>query len=198
VATCLAVMWVVGDVEKIVRPQSESLPADKPAPTRAAKTGPSGPLEAGLQKLATQPIDGLSSTGATVADSRNRIETQAAGTAAARPGEVEPTRMKKSVQLANAAVNSGVPVSPAPPARAGAMVPLALALPMPTFMGTPTDVPANEHLEKPSDKPRPALLVPSGVVNVALRKPVASSDRSPVTGSLDLITDGDKESNDGS
>lgn len=78
------------------------------------------------------------------------------------------------------------------------LAPLPLKLPIPAFMGTPTDIPLGDHIEKPSDKPRPPFLAPKGVQNLALGKKVTSSDKSPITGSLDLITDGDKESNDNS
>lgn len=78
------------------------------------------------------------------------------------------------------------------------LAPLPLKLPIPAFMGTPTDIPLDEHLEKPSDKPRPPFLAPKGVENVALKKKVSSSDKSPITGTLELVTDGDKESNDNS
>jgi hypothetical protein len=74
--------------------------------------------------------------------------------------------------------------------------PLDIKLPIPAFMGTPTDIPMDEHIEKPSDKPRPPFLAPKGCVNVAEKKKVTSSDVNPVSGSLDLITDGDKESSD--
>jgi len=66
-------------------------------------------------------------------------------------------------------------------------------------MGTPTDIPDNPTLiEKPSDKPRAPFMAPKGVQNVAFQKKVTSSDKSPITGSPDLVTDGDKESNDNS
>lgn len=76
------------------------------------------------------------------------------------------------------------------------LAPLDLKLPIPAFMGTPTDIPLTDDIEKPSDKPRPAFMVPKGVVNVGLKKKVTSSDKSPIAGSLDLVTDGDKESSD--
>jgi len=74
--------------------------------------------------------------------------------------------------------------------------PIDIKLPVPAFMGTPADIELNEHIEKPSDKPRPPFLAPKGVKNVALKKKVTSSDPSPITGTLDLITDGDKEATD--
>lgn len=79
------------------------------------------------------------------------------------------------------------------------LAPLPLKLPIPAFMGTPTDIPLDPNLvEKPSDKPRPPFMAPKGVQNLALKKKVTSSDKSPITGGLELVTDGDKESNDNS
>ncbi|HOX01292.1 MAG TPA: discoidin domain-containing protein [Candidatus Paceibacterota bacterium] len=83
-------------------------------------------------------------------------------------------------------------------AGAKEMAPLEIMLPIPAFMGTPVDIPIDEHVEKPSDKPRPPFMAPKGVANVALNKKVTSSDKSPVSGALDLVTDGDKESTDSS
>ncbi len=75
-------------------------------------------------------------------------------------------------------------------------VPIELKLPKPTFVGTPEDrrVP---NLEKPLGKPRPPFLAPVGTKNVALGKPVSSSDEEPIIGELELITDDDKEAADG-
>jgi hypothetical protein len=83
-------------------------------------------------------------------------------------------------------------------ALAADLEPIDIKLPIPAFMGTPTDLPANEHIEKPSDKPRAPFLAPKGVKNLAKDKKVTSSDKSPLTGTTDLVTDGDKESNDSS
>jgi hypothetical protein len=47
-------------------------------------------------------------------------------------------------------------------------------------------------------KPRRLFLAPKGVTNIALNKPVASSDNNPVIGDLTQVTDGDKEPQDGS
>lgn len=85
-----------------------------------------------------------------------------------------------------------------PRAVAADLAPLPLKLPLPAFRGTPPDLELDEHMEKPSDDPRPPFLAPTGVQNVALKKKVTSSDKSPTTGSLDLTTDGDKESRDDS
>ena len=45
---------------------------------------------------------------------------------------------------------------------------------------------------------RPPMLVPGGTANVALGKHVVASDRSPIIGNVDMITDGDKKFADGS
>jgi hypothetical protein len=92
--------------------------------------------------------------------------------------------------------NEPVP-TPAPTAGSFRLVPLEVKLPKAMFIGTPQDerVP---NLEKPRKGPRPPFLVPQGTTNVALGKPVTSSDPEPVIGSLEQITDGDKETADGS
>ncbi len=76
--------------------------------------------------------------------------------------------------------------------------PLDIQLPNPAFMGTPPDLQFGPHVEKPTGKPRPPFLAPAGTKNVALHKKVTSSDPSPLNGSLDLVTDGDKEATDDS
>lgn len=77
------------------------------------------------------------------------------------------------------------------------MAPVDIELPMPVQGGTLEDhrVP---NLEKKSDKLRPPFLAPVGTKNVALGKPVSGSDEEPIIGELELITDGDKETADGS
>jgi hypothetical protein len=54
------------------------------------------------------------------------------------------------------------------------------------------------NLEKPLGEPRPPFLAPAGVKNVAFGKPVVSSDKEPIIGEVEMITDGDKEAADGS
>jgi hypothetical protein len=65
------------------------------------------------------------------------------------------------------------------------------------FAGTPQNIRV-QNLEKPLGKPRPPFLAPAGTRNLALGKPVTSSDSEPVIGELAMITDGDKEASDGS
>lgn len=76
-------------------------------------------------------------------------------------------------------------------------VPLALELPKPHFIGTPVNL-KSPNLEKPRVGPRPDLLVPPGVKNVARGKPVTASDSSPIMGELNQVTDGDKDGIEGS
>jgi len=75
--------------------------------------------------------------------------------------------------------------------------PLEIELPKEMFRDTPIDrrVP---NLEKPLGMPRPPFMAPAGTRNVALGKPVSSSDEEPIIGEIELITDGDKEATDGS
>lgn len=76
-----------------------------------------------------------------------------------------------------------------------ALTPLKIEFPPPMLSGTP--VPAKlANLEAPNAKP-PQILVPAGVTNLARGKKVTASDPAPVIGDLSLITDGDKESEDG-
>jgi hypothetical protein len=75
-------------------------------------------------------------------------------------------------------------------------VPIKIDLPKPMFVGTPMNN-AVPNLEKPLGKPRPPFLAPKGTENVAFKKPVTSSDESPVIGELSYVTDGKKEGADG-
>ena len=75
------------------------------------------------------------------------------------------------------------------------VAPLPLQLPKPAFKGTPVDPPSDTTAERPKG-PRPAFMAPKGCVNLALQKKITSSDKAPITGSLDLITDGNKEATD--
>jgi hypothetical protein len=76
------------------------------------------------------------------------------------------------------------------------MARLPLKLPTPAFKGTPADVPPDTTAEKPTGKPRPDFFAPEGVKNVALNKKVTCSDKAPMTGTPELVTDGTKEASD--
>lgn len=75
------------------------------------------------------------------------------------------------------------------------LAPVEIPLPKPMFEGTPRDM-RTTNLER-SRGLRPPFLAPVGTTNVALGKPVSSSEE-PVIGSLAAITDGDKEATEGS
>ena len=77
-----------------------------------------------------------------------------------------------------------------------AKVPLKTDLPKPVLVGTP--VPINVPNLELRDVKRGDFLVPVGTVNLARGKKVSASDADPVVGSLDLISDGDKEGDEGS
>jgi len=75
---------------------------------------------------------------------------------------------------------------------------LDVQLPRAKFTETPQDIRPSPMLEPYAPAPRPPFLVPKGCRNVALGKPVTSSDRVPIIGELEMVTDGDKEADDGS
>ena len=76
------------------------------------------------------------------------------------------------------------------------LVPLASELPKPLFVGTPVPVKV-DNLEPARSGARPAFLVPASAKNLALHKPVTSSDPQPLLGDLELVTDGDKDGSEG-
>jgi hypothetical protein len=74
---------------------------------------------------------------------------------------------------------------------------LEIRLPKPLFVGTPKAV-KSSNLEKPREGKRPLYHVPAGTVLLSAGAKVSSSDQAPLIGSLELLTDGDKEGTDGS
>lgn len=81
-------------------------------------------------------------------------------------------------------------------AKTDDMEPLPIKLPKPAFAGTPKDLPPGTNMEPPAKKARPVPLAPKGCENLALHKKVTSSAVA-YQGTLDLITDGDKEAREG-
>jgi len=78
------------------------------------------------------------------------------------------------------------------------MVPFKTELPKPKLAGTPVAIKV-PNLETPADvAARKPVMIPEGSTNLALNKPVTSSDMNPNIGDLTLITDGDKSSDEGS
>lgn len=94
--------------------------------------------------------------------------------------------------------NATAAQKPAAAQPAGDLEPIPLVLPKPMFVGTPQSFRGITNLEKPLGKPRPPFYAPKGTTNVALGKPVTSSDEQPIIGEIKMVTDGDKEAADGS
>ena len=82
-------------------------------------------------------------------------------------------------------------------AKGEKLEPIPIRLPQPMFEGTPQNLRV-PNLEKPRWKAREPFLAPVGVKNVARRKPVTSSDKEPIFGDVAMLTDGDKEADEGS
>lgn len=81
-------------------------------------------------------------------------------------------------------------------ADADGKVPLILQLPAPAFKGTPKDIQLSSYVEPLSDKPRPPMLVPPGLKNLAPEAKLSSSDKNAQSDTLAKIVDGDKEASD--
>jgi hypothetical protein len=115
----------------------------------------------------------------------------------------EPAEPEATVALASAEKPAPAPApkeaapAPNPAAKDPNLAPLEILLPKPQFTGTPKNIKFGEHQEKPSGKPRPPFYAPKGLTNVALKKPVTSSEQNPLIGDLKLITDGDAEGVEG-
>ena len=77
------------------------------------------------------------------------------------------------------------------------LVPIEVNLPKVQFRGTPKNIRA-PRVKRVQTKAGPPFLAPVGTKNVALGKPVTSSDSEPVIGELAMVTDGDKEAGEGS
>ena len=90
-----------------------------------------------------------------------------------------------------------VAVLTAIPLLAQDKVPLKTDLPKPLFVGTPVPIKV-PNLESTQKGKRPDFLVPAGTENLAKGKKVTTSAGDPIIGTLDLITDGDKEGDEGS
>ncbi len=112
--------------------------------------------------------------------------------AAEKPAESKPAESKTTQTKPAEPAQTAKPAQPA--ANADLEV-LPLELPNPAFAGTPKQIPTGTKMKPPKD--REPYYAPKGLKNVALEKPVTSSDSAPLIGDLDLITDGDKEPLDG-
>jgi hypothetical protein len=81
-------------------------------------------------------------------------------------------------------------------AASGGLVPLDLNLPAPAFKGTPKDIQLSSYVEPLSDKPRPPMMVPPGLKNLAKDAKLSCSDKNATADTLDKIRDGDKEASE--
>jgi hypothetical protein len=72
-----------------------------------------------------------------------------------------------------------------------------IKLPKPAYAGTPKSIPAGTTAKKPDGKPRPPFNAPKGTTNLSKGKPVTGSDKDPIIGKLEMVTDGEKEQGDG-
>src|SRR5690348_16075018 len=75
----------------------------------------------------------------------------------------------------------------------GDKVPLVIKLPAPAFKGTPKDIQLSAYVEPLSDKPRPPMMVPAGLKNIAPGSKITCSDKNATAEALAKVTDGDKE-----
>ncbi len=80
------------------------------------------------------------------------------------------------------------------------LVPVKIEFPKPVPVPSPKPIKLTDHQELPprDGSPLPELLAPEGTTNVALKKPVTSSDDAPIIGELSQVTDGDKRGIEGS
>src|SRR6185369_9687666 len=78
----------------------------------------------------------------------------------------------------------------------GDKVPLTLKLPAPAFKGTPKDIQLSAYVEPLSDKPRPPMMVPAGLKNIAPGSKITCSDKNAAGEALAKVTDGDKEASE--
>lgn len=74
-------------------------------------------------------------------------------------------------------------------------VPIQIDFPPELLEGTPKPVEIPNLIQAPEKAPQ--FLVPKGTVLLSAKKKVTSSDSNPIIGSLDLITDGDKQAGEG-
>jgi hypothetical protein len=81
-------------------------------------------------------------------------------------------------------------------ADSGDKVPLNIKLPSPAFKGTPKDIQLSAYVEPLSDKPRPPMMVPAGLKNIAVGAKITCSDKNAQSDALAKITDGDKEASE--
>ena len=100
---------------------------------------------------------------------------------------------EKNKAAADSSGNSTAPASTGGGIPGG--VPLKTELPPELIEGTPKPMNVPNLVQVPDKAPE--FLVPEGTTLLSKGKKVTSSDDNPIIGSLDLITDGDKEAGEG-
>ena len=86
--------------------------------------------------------------------------------------------------------------NPPTPVAGEELVPLYLDLPAPAFKGLPRGLQLSASVEPLSEIPRPPMLVPPGLKNLARDARITSSDRNATSQALAKIIDGHKEGAD--
>lgn len=76
------------------------------------------------------------------------------------------------------------------------LVEIPIKLPKPALTCTPRSFPPG--MKVPPWRLRPPFKAPAGTVNLAFKKPVISSDPEPIIGTVQQVTDGDKDGVEGS
>ena len=151
------------------------------------------------------PLSSASSGGATASPSIYGTTTAPATPAVApapTPKAPDPTPTPAPAPTPTPAPAPEATPAPAPsPAPSGPAITIKPVMPKPLFAGTPLpDSNPPPNLDK-SGKPTLEVQTPEGVVLLSKGKPVTSSDPAPLPSgdaeSLKLITDGDKEGDDG-
>ncbi len=102
---------------------------------------------------------------------------------------------KKSASEPAPETAAAAEVSSASPTGTAGGVPLTTEFPPELIEGTPKPINVPNLVQAPTKGPE--FLVPQGTTLLSAGKPVTSSDTDPIIGSLDLITDGDKEAGEG-
>lgn len=101
---------------------------------------------------------------------------------------------EKTTSTTDAPASASTPVASAPAGVAGG-VPLKVDFPPELIEGTPKPINIPNVVQPPAKAPE--FLAPEGTTLLSKGKKVTSSDPEPIIGSLDLVTDGDKQAGEG-